>query len=596
MAETANQSINTNIPPPFYIGYGVKEREQFFSDLGNFSPSQLEIFQTLCKIWQPEIPYAKFMNQISGAIKNVNAELDRVMAKLFQAKCGLIKIHYASGEQVRGSIVLTDPGSPRFFYYAILNELEIFFNGMGDAVPYEDYLESCGVRPPAAQELEQGKYSVIFEDARGKQDCAIYRVALPNKKALLLPAGGGMRFINFCLGKLRDSLTDTNMASGVAKIQQISMSELGRRAESKDPLVISGIAKAIQQMRHNAVETKRFQVPEMVFHCMLILSHLISCNIEEIKRKKNAEEEFARDKNALARLIEGESEPFVSEKRLAELMSTFRDKYKDKFESFRRKFMEDVLGPTEEEKMPLIVSIFNSYIHRDNFFQIFLNRLRIFQENADQFTMKTMEQILCTNNRSGNATFYSRENFDTELKALLRRSDPCLYEIFNNPKILSEAIIYNLKTKKKVRDMSAIQSELEKYFTSEAMQLKGFSVILNISLLDIFQRAFTRLAWWRQLLIKFSGKYASYQDQYARQGYKRPGAPPVQNTARRADDSAKAVSGELLPEAVSGPSAAGTMTQRRQRKGPQNIKKKNYTKRQQENAWNEFSKTVRPNK
>ncbi|MDR1625585.1 MAG: hypothetical protein LBT33_03515 [Spirochaetia bacterium] len=593
MTEAAKQKSDADTPPPFYVEYGVKEREQFLSDLGNFSPTQYEIFQTLCKMWQPEIPYAKFMNQISGAIKNVGAELDRVLGRLSQKKYGLIKIHYASGEQIRDGIILTEPASPRFFYYAIQNELETFFNGRGENIPTEDYLESCGAKPPSAQELEQGKYSLIFEDAKGKTDYTIYRLALPNKKALLLPAGGGMRFINFCLAKLREFLADSNMAAGVARIQQISMSELAKRSESKDPLVILGIAKAIQQLRHDAVETKRMQVSEMVFNCMVILACLISRNIEEVKRKRNAEEDMARDKNALIRLIEGEGDPVVGEKRFAELVNTFKDKYKDNFESFHRQFMDEVLSPQGDEKIPVIIPIGDSYIHRNNFFQIFVSRLSIFHGTAEQFTVKNMEQILRTNNKSGNAIFYSRENFDTELKALLRQSDPRLYEIFNNPKILSEAIIHTLRAKKKTRDIETLEGALGKYFTSQTMHLKGLSVILNISLLDIFHRAFVRLAWWRQLLLKFSGKYASYQDQYARQGNK--GLPPP-SARQQAGDSARSVPGTLLPEPAGGAPPVGTQAQRRQRKGPQNIKKKDYTKRQQENAWNEFSKTIRPGK
>ncbi|MDR1179466.1 MAG: hypothetical protein LBK44_03080 [Spirochaetales bacterium] len=590
MAEAVKQNNDTNVPPPFYVEYGVKEREQFLSDLGNFSPPQYEVFQTLCKMWQPEIPYNKFMTQISGAIKNVAAELDRVLDKLSQKKCGLLKIHYSSGEQVRDSIILTEPAAPRFFYYATLNELEIFFSGMEEPVPYEDYLESRGVKPPSVRNLEPGQYSVIFEDAKEKKDYRIYRVVLPNRKALLLPAGGGMRYINFCLGRLRESLADTNMASGVARVQQISMNELYKRAESKDPMVILGIAKAIQQLRHDTVETRRFQVAETLFGCMLILAYLISCNIEEIKRRKGVEEDLRQDKNALLHLIEGESDPLIPEKRFTELVNTFKDKYKDNFENFRKDFMETVLTQQGEEKIPVIISISNSYIHRNNFFHLFLSSLNIFRVNAEQFTVKTMEQILRTNNREGNTIFYSKENFDTGLKTFLRQSDPRLYEMFNNSKILSEVIIYTLKTKKKVRELEVIETELGKYFTQEAMQLKGLSSILHISLIDVFHRAFFHLAWWRQLLIKFSGKYASYENLYSRQGYKNINGSPQRQTG--ASDRAAAAD---LPETANGSSAAAGTRQHR-KKGARNSGKKDYTKRQQENAWNEFSKTIRPDK
>jgi hypothetical protein len=112
------------------------------------------------------------------------------------------------------------------------------------------------------------------------------------------------------------------------------------------------------------------------------------------------------------------------------------------------------------------------------------------------------------------------------------------------------------------------------------MQLKGFSLILNVSLPDIFQRAFDRLAWWRQILIKLTGKYASYQAQYAKQGYKPAAAARAgSGSSRGAPDAADA-------------SSSDPAAQRRPAKPA--AKKKSYTRKQQESAWDEFSKTLRP--
>ncbi|MDR3200081.1 MAG: hypothetical protein LBT68_01370 [Spirochaetales bacterium] len=580
MAETANQTNDTGNLPPFYVEYGVKEREQFFSDLGNFTPPQLEVFQTLCKMWQPEIPYAKFLSQVSGAIKNVGGEVDRVIARLAEKKSGVVKIHYALGEEVRESIILCAPGDAKFFYCSILNALENFLNNIDPEIPYEEYLGTLGIAPPAAQNLEPGRFSVVFKEPAGI-DTNIYRITLPSGKALLLPAGGGIRFINFCLLKLREALAGTTMAAEAARAQEISLGELRKHAEGKDPVIIMGIAKTIMQMKQNPSGHKRLQISDALFHCMQILAHLISCNLEEVKRKKHEEEDRAKDKNALALLFETDGNPLVSEKRFGELVGSFKDKYKNDFDKFRKEFSDEFVTQKDDGKIPVIIHVLDSFIHRNNFFQIFLSHMNLFRETAHQFTVKTMDQILRTNNKSGNTIFFSRENFNTELTEFLRKTDPFLSEIFGRPRILSDMIIYTLKEKRKVRDLDAIGAELEKYFTSDTMQLKGFSVILNISLPDIFQRAFDRLAWWRQLLIKLTGKYASYQAQYAKQGYK----PAV--TARAGNGSSRG-SPEAADALSSDPAA-----QRRPAK-PQSAKKKSYTRKQRESAWNEFSKTLRP--
>jgi hypothetical protein len=197
-----------------------------------------------------------------------------------------------------------------------------------------------------------------------------------------------------------------------------------------------------------------------------------------------------------------------------------------------------------------------------------------------------MEQILSTNNRGGNSIFYSRENLDTELGTFLRKTDPLLYDMFENSKILSEIIIYTFKEMKKIRKFGIIRIELEKYFTDDTMRLKGFSAILNLSLINVFHRAFTQLAWWRQLLLKFTGKYTSYEEQYTRQSYK--GAESL--SPQKPGDT----EGIILPDPVNSSSAGLLMPAKQKKKGPQNIQKKAYSKKQQEHAWNEFSKTIRP--
>jgi hypothetical protein len=583
MADTQNTPIEAENFPPYYVEYATKEREQFLSDLGNFNLPQQEIFQTLCKIWQPEIPYSRFLSQVSGAIKNVAGEVDKLMERLNEKRCGLIKIHYSLGEEVRDSIILTVPNSIRYYYFRLLNELENFFGNIDPNIPDEAYLESRGVRPPAARNLGEDGYAVIFEEAKTKGDYTIFRIHLPNQQALLLPAGGGIRLINYCLVKLREALSGTNLAAEIARLMELPMSELKKRVESKDPLLILGIAKAIQQMRNDSLTAKRVQIAPVFFQTTAILAHLIKCNLDDMKRKKEAEEDRLKDMNALALLLEQEKDPVIPEKRLAETMATFKDKYPSGFDNFRREFVAKFIEFREDTKIPVFIFINNSYIHRNNFYQIFLSRLLVFRAAAETYALQTMETILRTGNRERKSTFYSRENFEAELMAYLRKTDPLLGEIFTSSRVLSESIMYTLKEKRKVRDLNLIKEELEKYLCGDTMQLKSLTVILKLSISDIFQRAFSRLAWWRQLILKATGRYASYQNQYS----KLSAGPP----SRKPQDGSRAAVNAAGPPDTPEDSAS---VKRRQRKGHQNIKKRGYSKRQQENAWSEFSKTIKP--
>jgi hypothetical protein len=585
MAETQNTPTEAENFPPYYVEYAAKEREQFLSDIGNFSLPQQEIFQTLCKIWQPEIPYARFLSQVSGAIKNVTAELDKLMERLSERKCGLIKIHYSLGEEVRDSVILTAPNSIRYYYFRLLNELEIFFGNIEPNIPDEEYLESRGLRPPVVRNLGEDSYSFIFEEAK-KGDYTIFRIHLPTQKSLLLPGGGGIRLINYCLAKLREALSRTNLSMEIARLMEIPMSELKKRGESKDPLLILGIAKAVQEVKNDPLAFKRVQAAPVFFQTTAILAHLIKCNVDDMKRKKDMEEDRLRDMNALALLLEQEKELIISEKRFGEVMATFNDKYPSGLDSFRREFAAKFVEFKDDTKIPVLIFINKSYIHRNHFYQLFLSHLYVFRDAADTYTLKTMENILRTGNRERKTIFYSRENFESELMDYLRSTDPLLAEIFAAPRILSEAIMYTFKEKRKIRDLNLTKEELEKYFRSDTMQFKSLPVILKLSISDIFQRAFFRLAWWRQLILKATGKYASYQDQYTRLGAAQGGSP-----SRKSQGGSRAAGNDYgLPDGPGDSSGAA----RRRRKGSQNVKKRGYSKRQQENAWSQFSKTIKP--
>jgi hypothetical protein len=510
------------------------------------------------------------------------------MERLSERKCGLIKIHYSLGEEVRDSIILTAPNSIRYYYFRLLNALEIFFGNIDPNIPDEGFLESQGFRPPVVRNLGEDGYAVIFEEAKLKNDYTIFRIHLPNQQSLLLPAGGGIRLINYCLVKLREALSRTSLAVEIARLMEISMGELKKRVEGKDPLLILGIAKGIQMVKNDPFALKRVQIAPVFFQTAAILAHLIKCNLDDMKRKKEAEEDRLKDMNALALLLEQEKEPVIPEKRLVEVMATFKDKYSSNFDGFRREFAAKFIEFNENTKIPVLIFINNSYIHRNNFYQIFLSHFLVFREAADAYALQTMESILRTGNRERKTVFYSRENFEAELMLYLRKMDPLLAEIFNSSRVLSESIMYTFKEKRKVRDLNLIKEELEKYLRSDTMQIKSLAVILKLSISDLFQRAFFHLAWWRQLILKATGKYASYQNQYAKLSSSQAGTP-----SRKAPNDARPPVNDSRPPDVSGGSVV-INAKRRERKGHQNIKKREYSKKQQETAWSEFSKTIKP--
>ena len=588
MAETKGQKSGFRYPPPSYTQFDAKDREQFLSEIGNFTPLQREIFHTLCKTWQPEIPYSRLIAQISATVKNGPHEVDRLLEKLSEKKCGLITVRYVNGEPEPEKILLTTPGDCRYHFFRLTNELEAFYADRENHLPLETFLAEKGFRPPSAciEHLEEKDFSRVFDETV-PEDYILYRVALSDGQGLLLPPGGGTRFINHCLSKMRESLIDTNLAGELARLLETSIADLKRRLETKDPLFWMDITKTVHLLKNDLRAGKRASVPEGFYQTAEVLSRLIECHLTTLKRRKMEKEERLKDMEALALQMEKEKDPLITHDRFNLLIGTLSDKYGDGFEEFRKEFFENFVEFKAQFKVPPVVFIGSHFLHRNNFYQVFLDRLFSLRGILEKNLILTMERLLRTGNRERKTVFFSRDNFETGILELINESDPILKEIFEKPRLLTEVTIYTQREKSKVKDMEIVKIELEKYFRIESMTLKSFSLILHLTIIDIFLQAFFRLPWWRQLWIRITGKFKSYQNQYMEQSQiflSTPVSNPRRNLRGRKPAAAEEGGGPRMIK-----------VEQKRKTAPQTVaQKKSYTRKQQESAWEEFSRTIKP--
>ncbi len=593
MADQANQKTTPRYPPPPYTQFDAKDREQFLSEIGNITPGQREIFHILCKTWQPEIPHARILAQITGQVKNASAELEHLVEKLSDRKCGLMTVRYSDGEAVRDKIILTAPGDCRYFYFRLRNELETYYQTGGAAMPLEEALAAKGFFPPPScvENLTEKDYSRVFDDA-GTEETSLYRIPLPDGEALILPPGGGQRFIGHCLARMRAALTDPNLAAELARLRETSIADLKKRADLKDPYFWLETTKSIRLLRADPLAAKRFPGSPEFFKIAEILAALIECHVAELKRKTLAEDERRRDMEALAMQMETEKEKFIPPDRFDLLLGSLKEKYGDDFDSLRKNFLASYVEFSEAFKMPQVVRVADGYLQRKNFYEYFLARLFSLREAMGNDLVKTMEHLLRTNNRERKTLFFSRDNFETEIIERLRGMDAFLSEVFEKPRLLTEAVIYTMKEKRKVKDLTLVTDELEKYFKPDTMTYRSLTSILGLSIIDIFLRAFSRLPFWRQIWMRITGKFEGYQNQYMGQSL-RPSVVPAAAATRGA---AKRTKSETVS---SGRESAGSRKEktgfppRKKFPPPPPAKKKPYSKKQQESAWEEFSKSIR---
>ncbi len=593
MTDGKDTGPRARITPPPYTDFEAKEREQFLSELGNFTPPQREIFHTLCKTWQPEIPYNRFLTQVQGSIKNASHEIDRLMEKLSEKRCGLIVLRFEDSEAKKDKIILTEQGDRRYYFHRLRNEMETFYASPQEPLPLEAALEEKGLSVPPVfyENLSADDFSRIFTE-QPSEDFSLYRVVLATGDAVFLPSGGGTRFINACLTKMREYFANTNLLAEAARIKETSLAEMKKRIESKDPIFWLDLSRSVLGLRSDPLFLKKVQVDAGLFLYSDILSRFIENHLAELRRRKIEQEEREKDLEALAMQIENEKERLIGQERFNELLGTVQEKYgKEHAEEIRKEFLGKYLETGEKTKLPAIVSLKGKYIHRNNFYDFFIGSLFGAREVLGEEYLKEMEHLLKTNNRERKTIFYSRENFETDIIDRLRNVDPFLSEVFGKPRLLAEAVIHTVKEKRKNKNLNDLKEELEKYFKPDSMEFKSLPLIFGLAVIDIFNRSFTRLPFWRQIWLKITGKYKSYQNQYFGLG----GRPAATGKIMASGNPARpGASSETVKADFHEPRIVRSRDLRKKREP--SVKNKAYSKKQQESAWEEFSKSLKPKK
>jgi|GEM_PF-2061060 len=594
MPEPKDGKAKAPYPPPPYTLFDAKERGEFLSEIGNVSPAQREIFHNLCKSWQPEISHGRFLGQITGLIKNAASELLNLMVRLEEKKCGVLTFRYSDGEAAPDRIILTSPGDCRYHFFLLRKELDGFCRNRGAEMPLEKTLTARGIVPPPScvEEPAEKDYHRIFEDP-GPGDTTLYRLPLPGGEALILPSGGGRLLIDHCRLKMRGFLEDPNLAAELARLNNTTLGDYKNRVESGDLAVWLDMLKSVRLLKADPLAARRVSASAEIMRLAEVLSGLIECRLTEQRLKKLGQEERIRDMDALALQMESEKEKFFPQERFDALLGALKEKYGEDFDSLRKDFLATYVDFSEQYKIPPVPRIAGGYLHRNNFYEYFLLRFFSFREALENDLVKDMEHLLRTNNRERKTLFTSRESFDTEIVERLRAMDPFLSELFDKPRLLTEAVVYRMKEKQKIKDPALITRELGKYFKPDTMAFRSMASILQFSIVDIFLRAFSRLSFFRQFWMRLTGKYESYRNQYLGRSLMPASGLSTPASSRRAtgektiSDAPRGRKPGHSRKGAPGPASRKKISKTR----PAN--EKSYSKKQQESAWDEFSKTIR---
>lgn len=560
---------------PHYARLDKEEREDFLSKIGNFSSDQISIFHQLCLRWAPEINYQKFAVTLSGG-KLQHRELSQLLKILQRSGFAVITYKFKEATSEIEHIILCEEYSVRYWYYRLRNEFRrVIHSGILRLLFLEDLdLKQIGDDPKDAFIRINTEQFVPSEIKSISPDPFIIGLSLKSGKTVLIPSDDLTLFINRVLSYLRIEAKREHHFEGLARALKTNLNELENHIQSKDPVVWSSLSKGILLMQNDSRIKKIDENLSTFYEAAEILLLFLSNQIQESKKKLAEKKQRDEDLKDLALRIKAFPEKIVSQQVFNDLAESYSSEYD--VHKFKEDFYSKFTKIPEGSGVPDVLFTGGSYIHRSNLYNVFAARIKEQTIRLNDWYYAMMADIVRTNNRGHRTMFYSLENFNSDIKKQIEGNDPILFDMVKRPRIIWESLFL----KSGGKDSDKVKAVLSEYFDVDTMKLLPLSRIMKLSMLRLFEQAFASFGLWRQLMLRITGKYASYYERFA--GFYRSHSTAIASRRFTMDD-------DFLP----GPGKKIPVTRGKRNKKKAKPIPKNYTKTQRDKAWDDFNRTLK---
>ena len=499
---------------PYFVGFDTKQREEFLSQHGNFSSGERDAFHKICRNWQEQIPYNRFLMLINRGDGATTGDLQNLLSKLRKNGYGLLRTSVNDGRRGNEAIVVTDQFDPRFVS-ELVNE---YFNDLLESITnplpllssvrkeFNDFPTSALTFVSSDELAQEFSTRDAPETALAIQTIGGDRLLVTREK--LYP------FITVSMLKLRYYLGNTSILELLAKLLDTSLIALKQKIAGREPSIWLSVTKMIVDRRKEIDTLRTVSVDPDFYHTAWLLRRLLVSQIAEAEQKKRDAEDRRIDLGTIATAIKEAPDGWMEQVQLLHFLERFKEKYGDAFESLETEFYQRYVQPHGKNGLPKIVSIDGRYIHRERIFPLFLAHFRSAEINLKRTFVARMEEQLRNGNAGGDTTFVDLDNFDAAILDEIKRFDPLLGSLIGRPNILAAGMIHHAKQNKLVKDVSALKQHLAVYFDPKTMKPLPLHEWFNLRLVEILEVAFERLPILKRIWIRLAGKYESFRSRY----------------------------------------------------------------------------------
>lgn len=589
---------------PSFVLFETKEREEFLSQLGTFSPTERAVFHRLCQSWESRMRYDRFIAGLDPDDGSAS-DLTSLMGKLRGERLGLIRTEIQDKQRLKSAIIVTERDAPQF-YAELLDE---YFNDMLESIvnplPLRSVLsEELGAIPSEAFETVEMSDLARYFDREAEDDRPLWIPSL-DSDCLLINHKNLRAFVNIAIYKLRYYLSNTTLLGLVAKALDVSLMQLKQQIGTKEPTAWMALSNTIIGRRGELEALRNVSVDISMFHSAWLLKNLIESQIQSAKEKQKRESELAVDLEAVELAIKEAPDRWVEAAQLSRMLESQKDKYGKDFENFRDSFYDKYVHTSGTRTLPKVVILDNRYIHRENIFTLFREQFATIEVDIRRQFVDRMEHQLRTGNREKDPTFFGVSTFASAIEDYVGNRDPFLGALIRKPGVLAEGLILHAKQHKLAKDVDELKMRLSLYFDPDTLKPLPIYRWFNLRMAEIFAEAFERLHILRRIWIRLSGKYEAMRSRFVGSGaadYVGYTATPMSDSMGSEPRDRSTVAGasgagarstsqyrSRLRTTASGRSASRRPTGSHKRE----TQKHSYSKKQVDDAWSEFGTTLK---
>jgi hypothetical protein len=563
---------------PSYFRKDRVSRDEFLSQLGHFGEEHRALFSRLCDMWEPDMPYSKFFAKAGHEYLNAEASLHTLMTHLEKGNCGLVSNTVRDGQLEKDRIILTDRDSPRFWYWLVENRWQSCRVSDRKNFPTVASVRKKGGFPSdVLQPLSLAEISGTFIDSHN-DDIIMYALPdLDGKKLIVTPAVLPL-MIEVSRFKIRANLLDSPTQPIIARLLGTVVSSLRKSLEKNDNLFWNKLSDAIVVNREDLLVKKANIAPE-IFIAAKILKIYSRNELDEAEQRREQEAEKRDTIQGILAQLSRKDNFLMSSDDFDEQFAPYKEKWPD----LREMFITHYMKPAGRTGLPTVINVGDDYLYRDHLFPLFKSMHKMASMELREFYLNMIERILRTNNKDKFTAFAGMDGFREDIRDRLAGEFQVLSDLLSKPRIVSEGIIHYSTKVLKNKDMDRVKTVLERYFETGSIRFKNPDKLFDLPPQPMFEEAFRRLGWLHRILLRLFGRYDSYLNTL--NPLSTGDLKPQTLSSGKASDTAAS---RTRPYRAGIPGGEGMMDSAIRRRKQSNQKKRDYSMKQQEQAWDEF--------